>query len=87
MRSGIALEGARCKPVERPAVADPGNVASVHVDRDSVFGREGPIARYRSVNRDGMGGGQIVLESDLDWVVPLRHDDPAEMARPCKASN
>ena len=74
-----AVGAVRGPPVERPAVADPGDETAVEMDRRAVHrlvrAGEGRVDRDDGLRR------KIIPECDLDRRPPLRDDNPPEMRR------
>ena len=80
------MRAVRRPPVERPAVADPGDETAVKVHRCPVLrlvrARNGCVHRNNALQRGpsrGLIGGKFVIEGDLDRDIPFRDDDAAEM--------
>ena len=68
------------KPVEGATVADPGDQATMQVHGCPVDLLV--CTRYGGIDGDDVLLHQKqVMEGDLDWFIPLGHDEPAQMGR------
>jgi hypothetical protein len=82
LRSGRIGSGGvgRGEPCLRSAIADPRNLAAVQVDRGAVV-RAALSAHDGAVDRQEVGGGQMVGEAHMDRPVAPRQNQAAQMAR------